>query len=54
VVSAEAIQAELGSAFEILRLREFKFDQVEGDGHPGMVLFGAMAVKPDSPVRPMA
>src|SRR5262245_58916145 len=33
VVSAEEIHAELGSVFEILRLREFRFDQVEGDGH---------------------
>ena len=31
VVSAEEIQAELGSVFEILRLREFEFDQVETD-----------------------
>ena len=29
VVSAEEIHAELGSAFEILQLREFFFDQVE-------------------------
>ena len=32
VVSAEEIHAELGSAFEIVQLREFVFDQVEGDG----------------------
>ena len=32
VVSAEEIHAELGSAFEILQLREFYFDQVEDDG----------------------
>jgi methyl halide transferase len=32
VVSAEQIHAELGSAFDVLDLREFHFDQVEGDG----------------------
>ena len=32
VVSAEEIRAELGSAFEIVSLREFYFDQIEGDG----------------------
>ena len=32
VVSAEEIHAELGSAFEIVQLREFWFDQLEGDG----------------------
>ena len=29
VVSAEEIRAELGSAFEIIQLREFYFDQIE-------------------------
>jgi SAM-dependent methyltransferase len=32
VVSEEQIRAELGSLFDIVRLREFRFDQVEGDG----------------------
>jgi methyl halide transferase len=32
VVSAEEIHAELGSVFEIVRLREFQFDEVEGHG----------------------
>lgn len=32
VVSAEEIRGELGSVFEIVQLREFYFDQVEGDG----------------------
>ena len=32
VVSAEEIRAELGSAFEIVRLCEFSFDQVEDEG----------------------
>ena len=32
VVSAEEIHAELGSAFEILHLREFHFDQIEDGG----------------------
>jgi 2-polyprenyl-3-methyl-5-hydroxy-6-metoxy-1,4-benzoquinol methylase len=32
VVTAEEIRAELGSLFEIVRLREFRFDQVEADG----------------------
>lgn len=34
VVSAEEIHAELGSAFDIVQLREFTFDQLEGDGVP--------------------
>lgn len=32
VVSEEQIRAELGSLFDIVQLREFRFDQVEGDG----------------------
>jgi hypothetical protein len=32
VVSAEEIRAELGSVFEIVSLREFEFDEVEGHG----------------------
>jgi SAM-dependent methyltransferase len=32
VVSEEELRAELGSTFEIVRLREFHFDQIEGDG----------------------
>jgi len=32
VVSEEQIRTELGSQFEIVRLREFRFDQVEGVG----------------------
>jgi SAM-dependent methyltransferase len=32
VVSDEEIKTELGSAFEIVHLREFYFDQNEGDG----------------------
>jgi SAM-dependent methyltransferase len=32
VVSAEEIHAELGSVFEILRLREFEFDQPDRNG----------------------
>src|SRR5439155_20953632 len=33
VVSEEVIRAELGRAFEILSLEEFRFDQDEADGH---------------------
>ena len=32
VVSEEELRAELGTVFEIVRLREFFFDQIEGDG----------------------
>ena len=32
VVSEEQISAELGSLFDIVRLREFRFDQVEAVG----------------------
>ena len=32
VVTAEQIRAELGSAFDIVQLREFRFGQVESDG----------------------
>ncbi len=32
VVSAEQIRAELGSLFDIVQLREFRFDQVEKVG----------------------
>jgi SAM-dependent methyltransferase len=32
VVTEEQIRAELGSLFDIVRLNEFRFDQVEGDG----------------------
>jgi methyl halide transferase len=32
VVSEEQIRAELGELFEIIHLREFRFDQVEADG----------------------
>jgi len=32
VVSEEQIRAELGSLFDIVQLREFRFDQVEGQG----------------------
>jgi methyl halide transferase len=32
VVSEEQIRAELGTLFDIVRLREFRFDQVEADG----------------------
>ena len=32
IVTAEQIQEELGSLFDIIHLREFRFDQVEVDG----------------------
>lgn len=32
VVTEEQVRAELGKLFEIVRLREFRFDQVESDG----------------------
>src|SRR5262249_29516723 len=32
IVSEEQLQTELGSLFDILQLREFRFDQVEADG----------------------
>ena len=32
VVSEEQLRAELGALFDILRLREFRFDQVDADG----------------------
>lgn len=32
VVSEEQIRAELGTLFDFVRLREFRFDQVEADG----------------------
>jgi hypothetical protein len=34
VVSEEEIRAELGSLFDIVGLREFRFDQVEQGGGP--------------------
>jgi SAM-dependent methyltransferase len=33
VVTEEQIRAELGTLFDVVRLREFRFDQVEADGN---------------------